>query len=1158
MWAYRKAQPTNNLFFSLATYYIYNTFIINLNNYLMKKTLRFYLVCLLMTLCGTAFAKEVTFVPTDFTEVVSQDYSKEKDGITVAVTASTVTNDQLRIFKNQTITISSTVGNITKIVFTCTANGTSKYGPGCFAAQDGYTYENQNGTWEGDEESVTFTASDNQVRVTEIVVTYGVAAPNVAIPTFSPNGATFINSQEVTISAEEGAKIYYTLDGTDPTTESTEYTAPFTLTETTTVKAIAVKGEESSEVASATYTAIPTTATLAELNALENDAAFVYSGEALVVAKPTAKYVYVKDATGSSLIYDTTGEKTTTAEVGKTIAANWTGKVSIYKNLFELVPDNALVMKEGDAAEVTYPEVTAANITAEHINEVVTLKGITGYTVDGKNLTITIGETNVVGYNQFGLEIAAAEEGKTYEMVGAISRYNDNIQFQPIEIKEEAGIVVPEIVNADFSQSTPIDNHLCGYGKDMATNNTTYYGLQDITGWNKVVLSGDNKTAGYPDSGMGGAVFAYGSEWQMKGNNKTAPAAGPNGEAGNALGFFAVWGCGGYYSQDITLPAGKYAITFPIYNQSGTQANESHTGFFVKDSDVKYTVAINTTIGSWVLKTVEFELTEETAGEIRIGYKSTGGGSGANPMIFVDGVRIQSELDAAIDAYNVALLAANAVAADETNSIVTGNELTTLNNVIAANSNINLKSLEAVKTSTTALNEAVAAFTAAKASYQLFIDTKAMVNIEAWPYASTAKKTAVEDIFNSKATNAEEAASKAGALLTAYRSFIESNALAEGVETAADMSAQIAAANADVNTGWTPAIGTNNNEGYTDASGNVCGKYLDGGWSSNAGCNINISRTLSLPAGKYLLSVTARGAVNLTEYKLTVGEKSIDLPFIGATGGVFGRGWNDAFIEFESTGEDLTLNVKAISEATQQWMSINRFRLVRLDGSLDDIKLAAMTEIEALPAGTKLFYYDSQKIENAKSAVNTATTKQDIENAVATAKASQNLPVADEEYCILNKAANSLMLNVADNSVNIAKFATIHIIGVEGEWAIANADASAYIFNTENKWTLKTTDDIANAYVVNFNIVDGGYTIQGANGLFGTDNATEGSAVYANKAQANNGLWDIVTKAEGEVTGIETMKAETAQKGIYNLNGQKVMKAQKGLYIINGKKVVVK
>ena len=49
-----------------------------------------------------------------------------------------------------------------------------------------------------------------------------------------------------------------------------------------------------------------------------------------------------------------------------------------------------------------------------------------------------------------------------------------------------------------------------------------------------------------------------------------------------------------------------------------------------------------------------------------------------------------------------------------------------------------------------------------------------------------------------------------------------------------------------------------------------------------------------------------------------------------------------------------------------------------------------------------------------------------------------------------------------------------------------------------------------------------------------------------------------LTKLKSIPTGIETVKAETAQKGIYNLNGQKVMKAQKGLYILNGKKVVVK
>ena len=77
----------------------------------------------------------------------------------------------------------------------------------------------------------------------------------VEAPMFTPEACEFTASQSVTLScATADAVIYYTTDGTEPTTGSTVYTSAITLTATATVKAIAVKDGVSSEVASATFT----------------------------------------------------------------------------------------------------------------------------------------------------------------------------------------------------------------------------------------------------------------------------------------------------------------------------------------------------------------------------------------------------------------------------------------------------------------------------------------------------------------------------------------------------------------------------------------------------------------------------------------------------------------------------------------------------------------------------------------------------------------------------------------------------------------------------------------------------------------------------------------------------------------------------------------
>ena len=85
----------------------------------------------------------------------------------------------------------------------------------------------------------------------------------MATPAFSPAGGTFTSAQTVSISdATAGATMYYTTNGSTPTTSSTPYTGPITVSATETLKAIAVaSGDTNSGVASATFTITPVVAT---------------------------------------------------------------------------------------------------------------------------------------------------------------------------------------------------------------------------------------------------------------------------------------------------------------------------------------------------------------------------------------------------------------------------------------------------------------------------------------------------------------------------------------------------------------------------------------------------------------------------------------------------------------------------------------------------------------------------------------------------------------------------------------------------------------------------------------------------------------------------------------------------------------------------------
>ncbi len=154
-------------------------------------------------------ATDTTFLPSDFTATENNNYSLTKGSITISVTASTVTAEQIRVFKGKTLTVSST-DDITSVVFTCTVNGADKYGPGCFTTASGYTYESDGptGTWTGTSNSIVFTAESNQVRCTSIVVSYTGTASNKIASISSV--ALSSSTESVTSKAEITATATYT------------------------------------------------------------------------------------------------------------------------------------------------------------------------------------------------------------------------------------------------------------------------------------------------------------------------------------------------------------------------------------------------------------------------------------------------------------------------------------------------------------------------------------------------------------------------------------------------------------------------------------------------------------------------------------------------------------------------------------------------------------------------------------------------------------------------------------------------------------------------------------------------------------------------------------------------------------------------------------
>ena len=147
-------------------------------------------------------------------------------------------------------------------------------------------------------------SSTTTIKATAVAAGYGDSAPaaatytispnGAAVPAFSPPGGQYSATQTVTLSdTTPGATIYYTLDGTSPTTSSLLYSAAIVVSSTTTIKAIATaNGYAASAVGAATYTIQPNLAATPNFNPTAGQ-------------YPTAQAVTISDVTPGAAIYYT-------------------------------------------------------------------------------------------------------------------------------------------------------------------------------------------------------------------------------------------------------------------------------------------------------------------------------------------------------------------------------------------------------------------------------------------------------------------------------------------------------------------------------------------------------------------------------------------------------------------------------------------------------------------------------------------------------------------------------------------------------------------------------------------------------------------------------------------------------------------------------------
>ena len=282
-------------------------------------------------------------------------------------------------------------------------------------------------------------------------------------PTITPATGTYDTDQMVTIVDPTGNNytIYYTVDGSEPTESSNVYEAPFTVSKTTTVKAVYVDDDDNMSVVSTSVITINKQVVYTTIAELLKNCTATSSNNAPVVSFKTANLlvtgvngsnVFVSDETGAFLLY---GSNSGFVK-GDIISGSIEGKLYSYNGLPEISVSNKWegVKVESQGNAVTATKVAAADVTATDASKYIRFEGLSYKSeevVSNKtNYTLTDGTTDVVIRDNFSNLQDVFKEGGIYNVNVFVIPFRDAIQYYVVNTDDvEAASGQAEDVNGD-------------------------------------------------------------------------------------------------------------------------------------------------------------------------------------------------------------------------------------------------------------------------------------------------------------------------------------------------------------------------------------------------------------------------------------------------------------------------------------------------------------------------------------------------------------------------------------------------------------------------------------------------------------------------------------------------------------------------------------